>query len=54
MSMGLMEHITEHFSESGLCQCPCDECTLPLSQFCICLDCPCESDADHGAVVPDA
>lgn len=37
-------HVAEHFTVSGLCQCSCDECTLPLGGFCICLDCACDPD----------
>lgn len=40
-------HIAEHLRSDGLCQCPCSECTTRTGQFCICDDCPCESDAEH-------
>lgn len=41
-------HVAPHFDDAkGLCQCPCDKCTLRLSQFCICDDCPCEGPLDH-------
>ena len=41
-------HIRPHFHErTGLCLCPCGECTTRTAHFCVCLDCPCERDADH-------
>lgn len=41
-------HAEPHFDAiSGLCQCPCSECTSRPAWFCFCLDCPCETMADH-------
>lgn len=47
---GIVGHIVDHVDGSGLCQCPCDDCTTGL-RLCVCLDCRCESAADHA--VPD-
>ncbi len=41
-------HIEEHFDDTGLCQCPCSECTTRTSRQCVCEQCRCETDADHG------
>lgn len=41
-------HSEPHFGPGGLCVCGCQECT-GLSWFCLCPDCPCESDAEHYA-----
>lgn len=40
-------HIDPHFSAAGLCICPCGDCTSRVAKFCICLECPCEEDAQH-------
>jgi hypothetical protein len=44
---GISEHIEPHFHGNGLCQCPCDQCTLSLTRRCVCIDCPCDDDPDH-------
>ncbi len=43
--------VEDHFDPSGLCQCPCEECTTRTAKFCVCPDCRCESNADHTAWV---
>ena len=45
-------HVAEHFAPGGLCQCPCDQCTTRGAKFCVCLDCPCEEQAEHAGPVP--
>ena len=40
-------HVQPHFGETGLCCCPCGECTTRTAKFCVCEDCPCESQRDH-------
>ena len=40
-------HVAEHFAPDGLCQCPCDQCTTRGAMFCVCLQCPCEEQAEH-------
>ena len=42
-------HSEPHFNDDGLCGCLCRECT-GLSWFCLCMDCPCESDDEHHAL----
>lgn len=39
-------HNDPHFDHNGLCVCACRNCT-GLKWFCLCMDCPCESDDEH-------
>lgn len=43
-----MTHVDPHFAATGLCLCGCEDCTLRLSRFCVCGDCPCDGPGDHG------
>lgn len=43
----------DHFALNGLCQCGCAECTTRLAGFCVCMDCPCESQEDHAHWIRD-
>lgn len=44
-------HVEPHQDATGLCQCPCEDCTTRLTMHCVCADCRCESRADHGVDV---
>lgn len=50
-------HVAGHLDgPGGLCGCPCDQCTTRGAMFCVCLDCPCEEQAEHAgpvSVFPD-
>lgn len=44
--------IEDHFAPSGLCQCPCEDCTTRTAKFCVCEECPCEGEPGaHAAWV---
>jgi hypothetical protein len=47
IGLPMADHVQPHFSGDGLCQCPCDECTLRLTRACVCEYCACESQEDH-------
>lgn len=45
-------HVELHLGDQrgripDLCWCPCDKCTARLTLACLCLDCPCDGNADH-------
>lgn len=46
-----MPHASPHFGDDGICWCPCADCRTRLAEFCLCLDCPCESDQDHATAL---
>jgi hypothetical protein len=48
------KHSVPHFNQSGICVCPCEVCTSHLEGLCICMDCPCETVFEHGAIKQDA
>ena len=49
IGLPMADHVAPHFDTEGMCQCPCDECTTRTAKFCVCGDCPCESQEEHGA-----
>jgi hypothetical protein len=46
IGLPMADHVAPHF-DAGLCVCPCGECTTRTAKFCVCEDCPCESQEDH-------
>lgn len=44
-------HYLPHFDVHGLCQCNCSQCKTSLAELCLCLDCLCELEDEHGQPV---
>jgi hypothetical protein len=37
-------HVKPHLDTTGLCHCPCDQCTTRTIKLCVCLDCRCDDE----------
>jgi hypothetical protein len=47
IGLPMPEHVDPHLDDTGLCQCPCDECTTRLAKLCLCMDCRCDGPGGH-------